>query len=83
MSVNFKCSTCGKQYAAPESRAGQAIKCSECGELLRIPDSRRAEDASIEYGAPTPSWFLPIVIWLFMSCLGGMSGFVYGHWFRH
>lgn len=83
MSIRFKCGACGSEQSAADSAAGQTATCPLCGERIRIPAPAGSQnDVLIEYGAPTPSWFLPIVVWVFVACIGGMSGFVYGHWCR-
>lgn len=82
MTFQFNCGACGSTIRSSESVAGTISACPSCGAQIRIPMPKNAQDTVVEYGATTPSWFLPVVIWFFVACVGAMSGFVYGHWVR-
>ena len=37
MPIMVECSSCGKQYNAPDSMAGKRVKCKQCGQVFEIP----------------------------------------------
>src|SRR4051812_8232152 len=37
MPITVECSSCGKQYNAPEAMAGKSVKCKNCGQIFQIP----------------------------------------------
>jgi hypothetical protein len=39
MAIMVECSSCGKQYNAPDSMAGKRVRCKGCGQIFQIPSA--------------------------------------------
>ena len=44
MPIMVECSSCGKQYNAPDSMAGKRVKCKQCGQVFEIPGGQGVGD---------------------------------------
>jgi hypothetical protein len=51
MAIMVECSSCGKQYNAPDSMAGKRVKCKGCGQVFQIPSNAPGEGVGDDLSA--------------------------------